>query len=209
MKKWLPYVVAAVLGIGVAVVAFGPGSGKKEKPAAEEPKADKKKVRTAVDMGADGFDLVRAEGETKTPAEVVADAKANPIPPPGTPRPFTEAATAHKARPPRPFNPGDKEVFHAVFVGGANMPARTRVLTAPTRRARSVSVVHAVTARALCGKVTLAPKPPSAANAASSASNCSAVASIAVYSSAMASCWPNGAWIRGDSECATGWPITA
>ncbi|MDR3465661.1 MAG: LysR family transcriptional regulator [Xanthobacteraceae bacterium] len=25
------------------------------------------------------------------------------------------------------FNPGDKEVFHAVFVGGANMPARIRV----------------------------------------------------------------------------------
>ena len=24
------------------------------------------------------------------------------------------------------FNPGDKEVFHAVFVGGANMPARVR-----------------------------------------------------------------------------------
>lgn len=26
-----------------------------------------------------------------------------------------------------PFNPGDKEIFHAVFVGGANMPARVRV----------------------------------------------------------------------------------
>ncbi|KPF91536.1 hypothetical protein IP86_24965 [Rhodopseudomonas sp. AAP120] len=25
------------------------------------------------------------------------------------------------------FNPGDKEIFHAVFVGGANMPARIRV----------------------------------------------------------------------------------
>lgn len=25
------------------------------------------------------------------------------------------------------FNPGDKEVFHAVFIGGANMPARVRV----------------------------------------------------------------------------------
>ena len=25
------------------------------------------------------------------------------------------------------FNPGDKEVYHAVFVGGANMPARVRV----------------------------------------------------------------------------------
>ncbi len=27
-----------------------------------------------------------------------------------------------------PFNPGDREVYHAVFVGGANMPARIRVL---------------------------------------------------------------------------------
>lgn len=26
-----------------------------------------------------------------------------------------------------PFNPGDREVFHAVFVGGANLPARTRL----------------------------------------------------------------------------------
>ena len=26
-----------------------------------------------------------------------------------------------------PFNPGDREVFQAVFVGGANMPARIRL----------------------------------------------------------------------------------
>jgi DNA-binding transcriptional LysR family regulator len=26
-----------------------------------------------------------------------------------------------------PFNPGDREIFHAVFVGGANMPARIRL----------------------------------------------------------------------------------
>ena len=26
-----------------------------------------------------------------------------------------------------PFNPGDQEIFHAVFVGGTNMPARVRV----------------------------------------------------------------------------------
>lgn len=25
------------------------------------------------------------------------------------------------------FNPGDREAIHAVFVGGANMPARVRV----------------------------------------------------------------------------------
>jgi hypothetical protein len=25
------------------------------------------------------------------------------------------------------FNPGDREIFHAVFVGGVNMPARVRV----------------------------------------------------------------------------------
>jgi hypothetical protein len=28
----------------------------------------------------------------------------------------------------KPFNPGDKEVFHAVSIGGANMPARIRVI---------------------------------------------------------------------------------
>jgi DNA-binding transcriptional LysR family regulator len=27
----------------------------------------------------------------------------------------------------QPFNPGDKEIFHAVFIGGVNMPARVRV----------------------------------------------------------------------------------
>jgi DNA-binding transcriptional LysR family regulator len=27
-----------------------------------------------------------------------------------------------------PFNPGDREIFHAVFVGGANMPARIRLV---------------------------------------------------------------------------------
>ncbi len=27
-----------------------------------------------------------------------------------------------------PFNPGDREIYHAVFVGGTNMPARIRVL---------------------------------------------------------------------------------
>lgn len=27
-----------------------------------------------------------------------------------------------------PFNPGDQEIYHAVFVGGANMPTRIRVL---------------------------------------------------------------------------------
>lgn len=27
-----------------------------------------------------------------------------------------------------PFNPGDREIYHALFVGGANMPARIRVL---------------------------------------------------------------------------------
>jgi len=107
MQKWLPYLVAAVLGIGVAVVAFGPGMGSapKERPAKAE-KADKgeKKVRTVVDMGADGMDLVRTEGETKTPAEVVAEGRANPIPPSGTLRPMNEGEIAHAARLARPFN---------------------------------------------------------------------------------------------------------
>jgi hypothetical protein len=111
MKKWLPYVVAAVLGVGVAVVAFGPGmSGDgKEKPAKQakregrDGKAEKKSV-TQKDMGADGFDITHVEGETRTPAEIVAEAKANPPPPPGTLRPMNEAEIKHEARLARPFN---------------------------------------------------------------------------------------------------------
>ncbi|MFN7145472.1 MAG: hypothetical protein ACK4YP_16985 [Myxococcota bacterium] len=105
MKKWLPYIVAAVLGVGVAVVAFGPGMSTSPKPKAETtaPPAEKK-VRTAVNMGDDGFDLVREEGEVKTPAEVVEEAKANPPPPPGTLRPQNAAEIAHSARLERPFN---------------------------------------------------------------------------------------------------------
>ncbi len=105
MKKWLPYIVAAVLGIGVAVVAFGPGMGgaSKEAPAKAE-KPGKRKVQTAVDMGKDGVDVVRTEGETKTPAEVIAEGRANPPPPPGTLRPMNQAEIDHQARLARPFN---------------------------------------------------------------------------------------------------------
>lgn len=104
MKKWLPYLVAAVLGIGVAFVAFNPG-GKEEAPAASEKEPKKKKtVRTSVDMGADGFDLARTEDEAKTPAEVVAEGRANPLPPPGTLRPLNESEIKHQARLARPYN---------------------------------------------------------------------------------------------------------
>ena len=64
-------------------------------------------------------------------------------------------------------------------------------------------------ARRLCGRVTLAPTPPWAANSASAASKSSGAASIAMYSSGMRVCRENAAWMNGDSEWATGWPITA
>lgn len=141
MKKWLPYIVAAVLGVGVAVVAFGPGLSSSPKPKAETTVApEKKKTRTAVNMGSDGFDLVRTEEEAKTPAEVVADGKANPPPPPGTLRPMNAAEIAHKARLDRPFNQHYAYVASfwnhtARLVGGTN-PELMREASAMARYMR-------------------------------------------------------------------------
>ncbi|MDP2313903.1 MAG: hypothetical protein Q8P41_13435 [Pseudomonadota bacterium] len=105
MKKWLPYVVAAVLGLGVAILAFGPGMGggdSTEKPPVAA-KGDKKKVQT-VNFGEDGTAIARSPDETRTPAEIVEEAKANPPPPPGTLRPQNKAEIEHSARLARPFN---------------------------------------------------------------------------------------------------------
>jgi hypothetical protein len=80
------------------------------------------------------------------------------------------------------------------------VPVRISVFTAPARRARSVSDVQIAAARPLCGSVTLAPTPPSAANSASRTSNCSGSASIVVYSSAIPVCLPNAAWMRATAN---------
>lgn len=94
MKNWLPYVVAAVLGIGVAVLAFGPGMGGGS--SADAPDKVAKVERKVETLGN------RRDG--RTAEEIVADAKANPLPPPGTLRPQNKAEIEHSARLARPFN---------------------------------------------------------------------------------------------------------
>ena len=83
------------------------------------------------------------------------------------------------------------------------------VFTAPARRARSLSWLHRATARSLCGSVTLAPRPPTVAKALMALAKSAGLASMATYSIAMPCCFANAAWMRGDSECATGCPKTA
>ncbi|MES2643230.1 MAG: hypothetical protein V4850_27345 [Myxococcota bacterium] len=101
MKTWLPYVVAAVLGIGVALLAFGPGMGgggsSTEGP--DGVAKVEKKVQTV--------DQLRYE---RSSAEVVADATANPPPPPGTLRPQNKAEIEHAAKLARPFNKHNNHV---------------------------------------------------------------------------------------------------
>ena len=105
MKKWIPYVVAAVLGLGVAIVAFGPGlgGGEKKAPVAAKESAEKK-VHKTVSFGDQGTAISRDPEDTRTPEEIVADAKENPLPPPGTLRPQNQAEIEHAARLARPFN---------------------------------------------------------------------------------------------------------
>jgi hypothetical protein len=101
MKKWLPYVIAVVLGVGVAVLAFGPGSsGKgKGKKAPEE-----KQLQGPTSYGDQGSSVISVVGDTRTPADVVADGKAHPLPEPGTLRPLNQSEIDQAAKLARPFN---------------------------------------------------------------------------------------------------------
>lgn len=103
MNKWIPYVVAAVIGLGVAFVAFMPGAPK-EKPAKVEKVEKVEKSTRVVDMGKDGVDVVHSDDETKTPAQRVQEAMDNPPPPPGTLRPMNEGEIRQAARLERPYN---------------------------------------------------------------------------------------------------------
>lgn len=111
MQKWVPYTIAAVLGVGVAVLAFGPGteSGSEAQPISTTDATEVE--RTVENVGKTRYE--------RTPEEVVADALANPAPPPGTLRPQNQAEIAHAARLARPFNQ------HTAYVGAFwNMGAR-------------------------------------------------------------------------------------
>src|SRR5262245_20089563 len=100
MKKWLPYVIAAILGIGVAVVAFGPtssGKGKSKKP-------EEREIQGPTSYGDQGSSVISTVGDTRTPADKVAEARANPIPEPGTLRPLNKSEIEQAAKLARPFN---------------------------------------------------------------------------------------------------------
>jgi hypothetical protein len=142
MNKWIPYVIAAALGLGVALLAFGPGMRSSAKPATPE-KAEQdadKKPSGRKDFGDKGFAVFRKEDDTRTSEEVVADARANPPPPPGTLRPQNKAEIEHAARLARPFNQHYAYVASfwgrtAQLVGGAD-PALAKECSAMSRYLR-------------------------------------------------------------------------
>ncbi len=82
------------------------------------------------------------------------------------------------------------------------------VFTAPAAAARADSVSASACASSLNGTVTFAPRPPSATNARTAASNPSIGASRCVYSIGSPVCAANCAWMNGDLLCATGLPNT-
>lgn len=101
MKKWIPYIVAAVLGIGVAVVMFMPetSTGKKSDAPAEKPH-----IVTKVENG----HMTMNGGTPDNPSDaerIAADREKGIVPPaPGELRPLNEGELAHQARNARPFN---------------------------------------------------------------------------------------------------------
>lgn len=102
MKKWLPYIVAAVLGVGVAVIMFMPETStskvKTDKPA---------KATTVTKIDKDGMTMKRVP-EGADPAapsraeQILADRAAGIAPPPPGPLTPTDQARLDKAS--RSFN---------------------------------------------------------------------------------------------------------
>lgn len=102
MKKWLPYLVAAVLGVGVAVIMFMPetstSKAKGEKPA---------KSTTVTKIDKDGMSMKRVPegGDPTAPSraeQILADRAAGIAPPPPGPLTPTDQARLDKAS--RSFN---------------------------------------------------------------------------------------------------------
>jgi hypothetical protein len=140
MKKWLPYVLAAV-GVGVAIVAFGPDTAKAPKKEKAERAEKVRKTVEVRDFGADGVRLGDDPStEGRTPAEVVAEAKTREIPPPGTLRPLNESEIAHQARLARPYNKRQAHVssfwMRATQIVGAKDPALAEECAAISRYLR-------------------------------------------------------------------------
>lgn len=100
MKKWLPYIVAAVLGVGVAALMFMPETSTGKKAKVEEPKAT---VSRTIDEK--GMRMKRVqEGQDPNAPTAASIAAADGSPAPGTLRPLSPGEIAHQERKERPFN---------------------------------------------------------------------------------------------------------
>ncbi len=102
LKKWLPYIVAAVLGIGVAVLMFMPDTATAPKKAADKP-AGRPTIAAKVE---NGLTLNGGDGPTQSDAQrILAERLAGTPPPdPSTLRPQNAGELAHAERSARPFN---------------------------------------------------------------------------------------------------------
>ncbi|MSP54591.1 MAG: hypothetical protein EXR69_03155 [Myxococcales bacterium] len=102
MKKWLPYIVAAVLGVGVAVLMFLPDTSTGNKSSSDP--AEKPRMVTKVVDGK----MTMNGGTPDAPSDaerISADrAKGVLAPEPGSLRPLNEGELARADRAARPFN---------------------------------------------------------------------------------------------------------
>ncbi len=101
MKKWIPYIVAAFLGLGVAALMFMPDTATEApKPKSTKPVTTVTKEKTTIQQVHDG------DPDAQTITERVAAERAGGIlpPEPGTLRPLNEGEIALAARKARPFN---------------------------------------------------------------------------------------------------------
>lgn len=99
MRKWLPYVLAAVVGIGLAVVLLLPGSGGGGKGGGGGT-AGGARTSTTTSGGAGGEGTPVDRMKPTDPARASTD----PPPPPGTLRPMNPAEEAQQKRESRAFN---------------------------------------------------------------------------------------------------------
>jgi hypothetical protein len=98
MKKWLPYIIAAVIGLGVAVLAFGPGMSTPTKKARGE---RHKKVAEQVTAPMEGEEQGLSRSRDGEPKEVEVGKE---IPPDGTLRPLNKSEIEQNAKLERPLN---------------------------------------------------------------------------------------------------------
>lgn len=96
MKKWLPYLIAVVIGVGVAALMFMPPAST-SKPAADAAERSTSATKKTSSSRPDGpmADLAPKDPDRASP---------EPPPPPGTIRPMNEAEIKQQARESRPLN---------------------------------------------------------------------------------------------------------